>query len=98
METPAELMDLNRILLNLARSRDFPNGSSRHGYDFIAPNPDDDEDDEAGYKFGTHAFLPDEYVSIGGQGGKLHTFRVISVDPVVLSVALIKSFRLNIKV
>jgi hypothetical protein len=149
METPAELMDLNRILLNLARSRDFPNGSSRHGYDFIAPldpqghidpilwkkyrdycrvrrfwegeddeigrlvhkpggaeharwvfdyNPDDDEDDEAGYKFGTHAFLPDEYVSIGGQGGKLHTFRVISVDPVVLSVALIKSFRLDIKV
>jgi hypothetical protein len=34
---PAELVDLNRILLNLARSRDFPDGSSRHGYDFIAP-------------------------------------------------------------
>ncbi|MGZ5876872.1 MAG: hypothetical protein ACXWKP_32860 [Bradyrhizobium sp.] len=42
--------------------------------------------------------MPDEYVSIGGQGGKLHTFRVISVNPVVLSVALIKSFRLKIKV
>ena len=40
METPAdltELTDLNRILLNLARSREFPDGSSRHGYDFIAP-------------------------------------------------------------
>jgi hypothetical protein len=34
---PAELVDLNRILLTLARSREFPDGSSRHGYDFIAP-------------------------------------------------------------
>ena len=34
---PAELVDLNRIVLNLARSREFPGGSSRHGYDFIAP-------------------------------------------------------------
>jgi hypothetical protein len=32
-----ELSDLNRILLHLARSREFPDGSSRHGYDFIAP-------------------------------------------------------------
>jgi len=31
----AELVDLNRIVLNLARSREFPGGSSRHGYDFI---------------------------------------------------------------
>ncbi len=29
-----ELSDLNRILLHLARSREFPDGSSRHGYDF----------------------------------------------------------------
>jgi len=34
---PAELVDLNRILLTLARSREFPDGSLRHGYDFIAP-------------------------------------------------------------
>jgi hypothetical protein len=32
-----ELTGLNRILLNLARSKDFPDGSSRHGYDFIEP-------------------------------------------------------------
>jgi hypothetical protein len=32
-----ELTGLNRILLNLARSKDFPDGSSRHGFDFIAP-------------------------------------------------------------
>jgi len=149
MEAPAELSDLNRILLTLARSRDFPDGSSRHGYDFIAPldpqghidpvlwrkyrdycrvrrfwegeedeigylvhkpggaeharwvfayNSDDDGDDEAGYKFGVHAFLPGEYVSITGQDGKLHTFRVVTVDPVALSIALIKSFELAIKV
>ena len=32
-----ELSDLNRILLHLARCREFPDGSSRRGYDFIAP-------------------------------------------------------------
>jgi hypothetical protein len=146
---PAELVDLNRILLTLARSREFPDGSSRHGYDFIAPldpeghidpilwkkyrdycrvrrfwageddevgrlvhkpggaeharwvfeyNSRDDDDDEAGYRFGEHAFLVGEYVSISGQDGKLHTFRVISVDPVVLSVELVKSFELEVKV
>ena len=149
MEALAELIDLNRILLNLARSKDFPDGSSRHGYDFIAPldphgyidpmlwkkyrdycrvrrfwegeedelgrllhkpggaeharwvfdyNPDEDDDDEAGYRFGAHAFLPGEYVSISGQDGKLYTSRVIKVDPVLLSVDLIKSFELEIKV
>jgi hypothetical protein len=147
MEALVELSDLNRILLNLARSRDFPDGSSRHGYDFIAPldpqghidpvlwrkyrnycrvrrfweGEDDeigrlvhkpggaehsrwvftfssDDVDEAGYKFGAHAFLPGEYVSISGQNGKLHTFRVVAVDPVALSIALIKSFELDIKV
>jgi len=150
METSAELTDLtdlNRILLNLARSKDFPDGSSRHGYDFIAPldlvgriDPvlwrkyrdycrvrrfwaarttrsvvsstslvapnthagfsttiPKDDDDEAGYKFGAHAFLPGEYVSISGQDGKLHTFRVVTVDPIELSMALIKSFELEIK-
>jgi hypothetical protein len=149
MEALVELSDLNRILLNLARSREFPDGSSRHGYDFIAPldpkghidpvlwrkyrdycrvrrfwegeddvigrlvhkpdgaghgrrvltySSDDDDDDEAGYKFGAHAFLPGEYVSISGQDGKLHAFRVVEVDPVALSIALIKSFELDIKV
>jgi hypothetical protein len=148
METPAQLIDLNRILLNLARSREFPDGSSHHGYDFIAPldpqgridpilwkkyrdycrvrrfwegeddeigrlvhkpggaeharwvfdyNPDGDDDDEAGYRFGTHAFLPGEYVSISAPNGKLHTFRVILVNPVVLSVDLTSSFELKIR-
>jgi hypothetical protein len=42
--------------------------------------------------------LPGEYVSISGQDGKLHTFRVVSVDPVVLSMALIESFELEVTV
>jgi hypothetical protein len=149
VETPTELIDLNRILLNLARSREFPDGSSRHGYDFIAPldplgrstrssgrsietttgsgdfgegeddeigrlvhkpggveherwvfdyNPNEDSDDDAGYRFGAHVFLPGEYVSISAQDGMLHTFRVITVDPLVPSVALIESFELEITV
>ena len=149
MQALTELIDLNRILLNLARSREFPHGSPRHGYDFIAPldlqghidpllwkkyrdycrvrrfwageddevgrlvhkpggaeharwvfdyNPDEDDDDEAGYRLGSHAFLPGEYVSISGQDGKLNTFRVIAVNPVLLSIELIKSFELEIEV
>ena len=29
--------ELKRIRLDLARSKEFPSGSSRHGYEFIAP-------------------------------------------------------------
>jgi hypothetical protein len=29
--------ELKRIRLNLARSKDFPQGSAQHGYEFIAP-------------------------------------------------------------
>jgi len=32
---------LKRIRLNLARSKDHPTGSSRHGYEFVAPLKDD---------------------------------------------------------
>lgn len=121
-----------RIRLNLARSKEFPNGSSRHGYEFVAPldaeshidadlwrkhrdhcgvrrfwegkgdeigrlvhrpggqeharwvfDYDDstDEDDEAGYRFGSHAFRPGEYVSIRDEDGEMHTFQVASVEP-----------------
>jgi hypothetical protein len=147
MQTLAELSDLNRILLNLARSREFPDGSSRHGYDFIAPldqghidpvlwlkyrdycpvrrlwegeddeigrlvhrpggaehgrwvfayNSDDDDDDEAGYKFGTHAFCRAS-TSPSADRTANSTFRVVAVDPVELSIALIKWFELDIKV
>ena len=128
---------LKRIRLNLARSKEFPDGSARHGYEFVAPlaedghidpvlwkkqrehcrvrrfwagEPDeighlihrpggkaggvwafhydirdadnDPDDDEAGYRFGAHAFVPGEYVSIRDEDGELHTFIVVSVEPV----------------
>jgi hypothetical protein len=121
------------IRLNLARSKEFPEGSAQHGYDFVAPLDgnghidleqwrkerahcrvrrfwagEDDEiglvvhkpggaeqarwvfdydqtaedDDESGYRFGTHAFRPGEYVSIRNDDGEMHTFVVVSVEPV----------------
>jgi len=123
---------LRRIRLELARSPEFPAGSHRHGYEFVAPldgrrhidlqqwrdarpfcnvrrfwfgeedqfgqlvhKPGGDEhafwafdydreatdDDERGYHFGAHAFVPGEYVTIKGQDTKEHTFRVVSVSP-----------------
>lgn len=145
----SQLADLSRILLNLARSGEFPEGSSRHGYDFIAPldadghidpalwrryrdgcrvrrfwkgeedeigrlvhkpggterarwvfDYDVGEDDggETGYRFGAHRFLQGEHVSISGQDRKLHTFRVVAVDPLGLSMALINSFALELTI
>lgn len=120
-----------RIRLNLARSKEFPLGSARHGYEFVAPldenghiDPDlwhqhrahcrvrrfwegeEDEvgklvhkpggpharwvfdyndtaeyDDEAGYRFDSHAFRVGDYVSIRDEDGDLHTFQVASVEP-----------------
>ena len=122
---------LKRIRLNLARSKDFPGGSARHGYEFVAPldssshidvtawkqhrdhcrvrrfwagekdetghlvhKPGGKEhsrwvfdydgssefDDEAGYRFGAHAFVVGEYVSIRDEDGEMHTFQVASVE------------------
>ncbi|WP_428699691.1 hypothetical protein [Stappia sp.] len=41
---------LKKIRLNLARTREFPNGSARHGYEFIAPLDADDHIDAGGWK------------------------------------------------
>ena len=124
---------LKRITLTLARSKDFPNGSSQIGYDLVAPLDSDghidlpsgrsiaphassgiflpteddktgllvhkaggaehgrwvfdynvarDDDDEAGFLFGHHAFVPGEYVSISDASGAMHTFVVKSVTSV----------------
>jgi hypothetical protein len=123
--------ELKRIRLNLARSKEFPTGSARHGYEFVAPldaknhidanlwrtqrehcgvrrfwgtdeefgklvhkpggnehsrwvfdyDESAEEDDEAGYRFGSHAFVPGEYVSIRDEDGEMHTFQVVSVEP-----------------
>ena len=123
---------LKRIRLHLARSKEFPSGSGRHGYEFVAPldqkghidaavmaevpralrreailerrggpnsgwlvhkpggaeharwvfdyDASTTDDDEAGYRFGGHAFTPGEYVSICDDDDELHTFQVISVE------------------
>ncbi len=121
---------LKRIRLNLARSKEFPEGSALHGYEFVAPLdqaghidlalwkqhrdhcrvrrfwgreeeagrlvhrpggkggvwifdyvPGTSEDDEAGYRFASHAFIPGEYVSIRDEDGEMHTFQVAAVEP-----------------
>ena len=121
---------LKRIRLDLARSKEHPQGSSSHGYELVAPldrnglidveawkamrdrcsvrrfwhgedeklgrlihkaggnegarwvfDYDDSrlDDDEAGYRFGAHAFVPGEYVTISDQDSA-HTFRVVAVE------------------
>lgn len=123
----------HRIRLNMARSPGFPDGSSQHGYEFVAPldatghiNPDAwkerrglckvrrfwageadqqgllvrkaggaggatwtfdydpgaDDDDEAGFRFGDHAFQIGEYVSIRDDDGEMQTFVVTSTEAV----------------
>ena len=121
---------LRRVRLELARSKEFPSGSSRHGYDIVVPldsrghidieswrglrdqcrvrrfwngegdrigrlthraggsehatwifdyDEDRRDDDEAGYRFGSHAFLPGEYLTLRDQDGE-YTFRVVTVS------------------
>ena len=123
----------HRIRLNLARSKEHPEGSSRHGYEFVAPltaeglidqeawkahrdlckvrrfwagepdmhgllvrkaggpkgatwtfdyDPEAEDDDEAGFRFGEHAFQIGEYVSIRDDDGVMQTFVVTSTDAV----------------
>lgn len=123
---------LKLIRLNLARSKDFPDGSARHGYEIVAPldhaghidiaawkdhrgqcrvkriwdgeetaagllvhkpggaehahwvfdhDAADPTDDEAGYRFGSHSFVPGEYVSVRGADNSMHTFVVANVTP-----------------
>nr|WP_155197531.1 hypothetical protein [Roseibium hamelinense] len=115
--------------MNLARTKEYPNGSASHGYEFTAPLDDTghidaavwkkerdhcrvrrfwgdeeeeighlvhrpggswafrydiegDDDDEAGYRFGIHAFNPGEYVSIKDEDGDLYTFQVVTVQAI----------------
>jgi hypothetical protein len=120
---------LKRIRLTAARSKEFPEGSSQFGYEFIAPTDyegrldaaawkrdradctvrhfaegkhdttgmlvhkagehgrwvfdydfAEDSDDEAGYLFGSHVFMPGEYVTIRNGEGDDQTFKVATVE------------------
>ena len=55
-----------------------PGGSWAFHYDIHG----DEADDETGYRFGDHAFIPGEYVSIMEHDDVLRTFRVVSVAAV----------------
>jgi hypothetical protein len=54
-----------------------PGGSWAFHYDLLG----DPEDDEAGYRFGDHCFIPGEYVSIKEHDDVLRTFKVTMVQP-----------------
>ncbi len=43
-------MALKKIRLELARDRDFPNGSREHGYEFVAPLDENDRIDAAEWR------------------------------------------------
>ena len=50
----------------------------RTGWAFHYDIRSDEEDDEAGYRFGDHAFKPGEYVSVKEEDETLRTFKVVS--------------------
>jgi hypothetical protein len=58
-----------------------PGGSEHAQWVFDYDHGSAEHDDETGYRFGTHAFRPGEYVSIRDPGWGIHTLRVVSVTP-----------------
>ncbi len=77
---------LRKVVLNAARSKEFPEGSIRHGYDFIAPLTDDGHIDLEAWRSHrgecfAHRFWADEpsmrgllVHRAGGLGGSTWTF------------------------
>jgi hypothetical protein len=55
-------------------------GGAEHARWVFDYDPETVDDDEAGYRFGAHAFVPGEYVSIRDEDGHMHTFQVTSVQ------------------
>lgn len=43
---------------------------------------DSEEDDETGYRLGSHIFAVGEYVSVRDDDGELHTFKVVAIKDV----------------
>jgi hypothetical protein len=56
-------------------------GGAEHGRWVFDYDVTDEDDDESGFLFGSHTFVPGEYVSLHGSDGAMHTFAVHSVDP-----------------
>jgi hypothetical protein len=73
---------LEDLTLSRERARSEP-WRAEHARWIFDYDPEGLEDDEAGYRFGTHNFAPGEYVSIRGADGVMHTFAVASVSSVL---------------
>jgi hypothetical protein len=56
-------------------------GGAEHARWVFDYDPGSANDDESGYRFGAHAFVTGEYVSIRDEDGETHTFQIISVQP-----------------
>jgi hypothetical protein len=67
---PGEADDIGHLIRK-------PGGSWAFHYDIDS----DEEDDEAGYRFGDHAFNLGDYVSVR-EDDELHTYRVVRVQNV----------------
>jgi hypothetical protein len=56
-------------------------GGAEHARWVFQYDPAPEDDDEAGYRFGSHVFAPGEYVSIRDHDDdEIHTFKVASVE------------------
>ena len=82
-EVPAALRGAQVLERRRPRNRRLTHkpGGAEHARWVFDYDPDTTDDDEAGYRFGVHAFAPGEYVSIRGHEGESHTFKVVSVEP-----------------
>jgi hypothetical protein len=81
--------DTQKAHVDACRVRRFIDGETdavgllRHGpggrwyFDY---DPDRDDDDETGYRFGEERFVMGEYVSLADADGDMHTFRVTLVE------------------
>lgn len=56
-------------------------GGAEHARWIFDYDPRRPDDDEAGYRFGSHSFTVGEYVSIRDENDETHTFHVVSVEP-----------------
>ena len=56
-------------------------GGAEHARWVFDYDPTTTDDDEPGYRFGAHAFVPGEYVSVQDNEDDLHTFKVVAVEP-----------------
>ena len=91
--TAAISAPLRRVTLHAARSKEFPDGSIRHGYDFVAPLTEDGRIDFEAWKAHrsecfAHRFWADEPAMrgllvrhAGGRGGSTWAFEWKTPSP-----------------